>query len=439
MNERSRENTTFYTKTGRIGDLMLSVVIPALNEEAGIAGIVEKVLATEESLRKIGINGLEVLVVDDGSRDATAEKVEQTSRVRLIRHTVNRGYGAAIKTGFGQARGELLAFLDADSTYPPECLAELCETALREDADVVVGSRRGGADSKMPPVRRLGNLIWSTLLSHLGSERVQDPASGMRVLRRRCLQQLYPLPNGLNFTPVMSTRALHEGLKVVEVPIAYRERSGRSKLSVVRDGIRFLTTILWTALQYNPARVLELGGFAAFLGSGLIGVLLVAVRLSGVTTLGLWGVFSVHASLVLAVGGVSIFSLGIVFNRLVMLLHRRPIRQSNMLASVLGPSPERHFGWIGLLLGTAGAILGSLTLILGLNGWDLPRLWLWLLGSALFVLVGLQLALFWTLIRVLDTLLERDDRTAKDLLGADLRGPAIPATLGSAVSEPRLN
>ncbi|MCC7176530.1 MAG: glycosyltransferase family 2 protein [Bryobacterales bacterium] len=416
---------------------MLSVVIPALNEEAGIAGIVEKVLAAEDAVKRVGVSRLEVIVVDDGSRDATAQKVEQSDRVRLIRHETNRGYGAAIKTGFGRARGDLLAFLDADSTYPPEFLATLCEALLREDADVVVGSRRAGSDSKMPPVRRLGNLIWSSLLTLLGSEKVQDPASGMRVVRRRALQQLYPLPNGLNFTPVMSTRSLHEGLKVIEIPISYRERSGRSKLSVVRDGLRFLWTILWTALQYNPARILELIGFAALIGSGLIGALLVAARLSGITTLGALGVFAVYSSLVLAVGGVSMFSLAIVFNRLVTLFHRRPIRQPNLLASIMGPSPERYFPWAGILFGTTGVILGGITLALGLNGWELQRLWLWLLGSALFTLVGVQLLLFWTLIRVLDTLLERDARATEDLLGQVPGQPPLAArSAGPAWANP---
>jgi hypothetical protein len=415
---------------------MLSVVIPAFNEEAGIAGIIEKVLATRESLAEVGVSGLEVLVVDDGSRDRTAERVDEAGRVRLIRHLSNKGYGAAIKTGFREAKGDLLAFLDADSTYPPEFLAILCDTALREGADVVVGSRRGGSDSKMPPVRRLGNLIWSTLLSLLGSERVQDPASGMRVLRRHALAELYPLPDGLNFTPVMSTRALHEGLKVVEVPIAYRERSGRSKLSVARDGTRFLKTILWTALQYNPARVLELVGFAALLAATLIGSALVGARLGGITTLGAPGVIAVQASLALAVGGMSIFSVGIVFNRLVTLVHHRPIRQPNLMVNVLGISPERHFQWIGLLLGSLGAILGILALALGLKGWDIQRVWLWLLGSTLFLLLGVQLGLFWMLIRVVDTLLERDSQSAHDFSEQHV---SAPLSGGPAFGEPQLH
>jgi hypothetical protein len=406
--------------------LTLSVVIPALNEEDGIATIVERVLSTKDSLGDIGVSHLEVIVVDDGSADGTSRIVQQMSGVQLVRHTVNQGYGAAIKTGFGRAKGELLAFLDADSTYPPEQFAKLCEVVIRDGADVVIGSRRSGADSKMPPVRRLGNLIWSSLLSVIGNSRVEDPASGMRVLRRTCLKQLYPLPDGLNFTPVMSTRSLHEGLKVVEVPIPYAERSGRSKLSVVRDGTRFLKTILWTALQYNPARLFELAGFVAVSVAGIIGLLLVAARLQGVTDLGPRGVFAVFASLILGVGGVSLFSIGISFNHLVALFHHRPIHQANLVTRLLGPAPERYFGGLGLALGTLGISLGGVSLVLGMNGWAITRLWLWMLGSALFVLVGIQLVLFWLLIEVLDSLDEREEQIGADLLRGEVPVRPVP-------------
>ncbi len=416
----------------------LSVVIPALNEQDGIGGIIEKVQAVEAELKRVGVTELEVIVVDDGSDDATAERVCAIQGVRLVRHAVNLGYGAALKTGFSHATGELLAFLDADNTYPPESFARLCEIAIDGKADVVIGSRRSGGQSSMPAVRRLGNLIWSSLLSVIGGERVQDPASGMRVFWRRCLRRLYPLPDGLHFTPVMSTRALHEGLNVVEVAIPYRERAGRSKLSVVRDGIRFLATILWTALQYNPARILELAGFGMLLVAGVLGGGLVAARLSGVTELGAWGVLAVYGSLVAAVGGVGAFSLGMAFNRLVSLFYKYPVRQPNLLAAVLGRSPERHFPWMGALLAGAGFAVAALSLILGLSGWDMARLWLWLLGSALFVLVGVQLSLFWMLIRVLDTVIEREDRVEAELSPREAPVQLITGDLRTAANGPRV-
>jgi glycosyltransferase involved in cell wall biosynthesis len=408
------------TTIGRTGDATLSVVIPALNEEDGIADIVHRVLSIRDSLVGVGVTGLEVIVVDDGSKDGTAQIVQSIPGAQLVKHPVNQGYGAAIKTGFGRAKGELLAFLDADSTYPPESFAALCEAILRDGADIAIGSRRSGGESHMPAVRRLGNFIWSSLLTMIGSARVEDPASGMRVLRRGCLEQLYPLPDGLNFTPVMSTRSLHEALKVVEVPIAYAERSGRSKLSVVRDGTRFLQTILWTALEYNPARLMEFAGIGAFALAGLVGLLLVAARVQGITNLGPWGVFAVFGSLVLSVTGVSLFSLGASFNRLVALFHRRPIRQTLFVTRVFGPSPERHFGWIGLVLALIGTALAIASLVLGLSGWEITRLWLWLVGSAMFTLVGVQLLLFWMLIQVLDALSERAARVGAELKRAEM-------------------
>ena len=109
---------------------VLSVVIPAYNEEQGIAEIIDRVLAIRSDLPEVGVTDLEVIVVDDGSRDKTAEIAGQYEQVCLLRHKVNQGYGAALKTGFGRARGDLLAFLDADGTYPPERFPDLCRVAL---------------------------------------------------------------------------------------------------------------------------------------------------------------------------------------------------------------------------------------------------------------------------------------------------------------------
>jgi hypothetical protein len=115
-------------------------------------------------------------------------------------------------------------------------------------------------------VRIIGNQIFAMLLGVLSKRAVRDTASGMRVLRREALADLYPLPTGLHFTPAMSARALLEGkLRLVEVSMPYAERVGRSKLSVVRDGVRFLDVILRAAFCYRPSRPLLLGaGLLAF-------------------------------------------------------------------------------------------------------------------------------------------------------------------------------
>jgi hypothetical protein len=392
---------------------VLSVVIPAWNEEDGIAEIIERVLAVRPDLAEAGV-GLELIVVDDGSADRTAEIVAACEGVRLVRHPVNRGYGAALKTGFSAACGDLLAFLDADGTYPPESFPDLCREALA-GADLVVGSRRSGAESEMPLVRRVGNLLWSNMVTLLGNRRVIDPASGMRVFRREALERLYPLPDGLNFTPVMSTRAIHEDVRLVEIPIPYKERVGRSKLSVVRDGLRFLLTIVWTALGYNPVRPLGGLGVALFAAGCLIAALLVGMRIAGVETLGPWGVAGVFAAVVLGIAGIDLFALGATFNYLVSLFHRRPVRQGLFGRPLLKTPLERHFWWMGLVSVAAGLVLGAVSLALGLRGWPIDRLWLYLLAGTMLVLVGVQLDVFWVVMRVLDDLSQREARVKADM------------------------
>ena len=392
----------------------LSVVIPAYNEEGGIADIAHRVLAVKDDLVKHGVNRLELLVVDDGSRDKTAEVTSQIEGVRLIRHPKNKGYGAALKTGFSQAEGELIGFLDADGTYPPEYFPQLCTEALK-GGELVIGSRMAGVESKVPITRRIGNVFFANLLSLVGRQRVSDSASGMRVFKREILDRIYPLPDGLNLTPVMSTRAIHEGIKMVEVPIPYSERVGRSKLSVVRDGSIFLQSIIWTALTYNPVRILGLLGLGGVAFTVLVGIYLIIARLSGVTSLDPWGIAAVFASVVSGITGVSVFALGTTFNYLVSLFYKRPIRQGLFGRPLLNPSLDYHFGWGGTVIFILGMIIALVTMILGIQGWGIERQWLYFLGSALFILVGVQLVIYWILMRVLDELNQREELTKKDL------------------------
>jgi hypothetical protein len=396
----------------------LTVVIPAYNEEDGIADIMQRVLAVRQDLSKVHVDSLELLVVNDGSKDRTAEfaqKVaDQETGVRVISHETNKGYGAALKTGFAQASGELIGFLDADGTYPPEFFPTLCQKALN-GSDLVIGSRMAGEESEMPITRRIGNIFFAGMISLLGGQRITDSASGMRVFKREVLQRVYPLPDGLNLTPIMSTRAIHERIPMTEVAIPYSERVGRSKLNVVRDGSVYVQSITWTVLTYNPVRIL---GFLGLLGVGiavLISLGLIIARLSGVTSLGPWGVAGVYTALISAVAGISVFALGATFNYLVSLFYKEPIRQGLFGRPLFKQPLERHFGWIGGLVLLAGFALGITSLVLGLDGWEISRLWLYLLGAAMLTLVGIQLVLYWILMRVLEDLSVREVLTERDL------------------------
>lgn len=396
----------------------LSVVIPAYNEEQGIAEIMNRVLSIRPGLSEVGVDALELLVVDDGSRDRTveiAQSIAQADRdVVVIQHAVNRGYGGALKTGFSHARGEIIGFLDADGTYPPEYFPQLCREALN-GSDLVIGSRMAGASSQMPVTRRVGNVFFAGLLTLLGWQRITDSASGMRVFKREVLPVVYPLPDGLNLTPVMSTRAVHEGVKMAEVAIPYSERLGRSKLSVVRDGLLFLESMVWTVMAYNPVRVL---GILGLIGTGLAvltGLGLVIARLSGVTVIGPWGVAALFAALVFAVTGISLFALGAASNYLVSLFYKQEVRQGLFGKPFFKAPLEGKFGWIGVAFGLAGVVLGAVSLALGISGWDLTRLWLYLLGSAMLILVGFQMVSYWALMRVLEDLSRREQLIHRDM------------------------
>lgn len=257
----------------------LTIVIPALNEEDAIGDTVQRCLdARERIIANSQVERVEIVVVSDGSSDRTVEIARRYPSTTVLVFEQNRGYGAAIKCGFEHGEGDLLGFLDADGTCDPQMFAPLCRAIQWENADIAVGSRMGPG-SEMPRVRRVGNKLFASMLGLLSRQAVRDTASGMRVLRRDRLRDLYPLPDGLHFTPAMSARALlGADLEVVELPIPYAERVGRSKLSVVRDGIRFLRIMVETALCYRPRRLLL--AVAAVLG--------IAALAAGLVPLGSW-------------------------------------------------------------------------------------------------------------------------------------------------------
>jgi glycosyltransferase involved in cell wall biosynthesis len=249
--------------------MRLEIAIPALNEEDSIRSIIERTLAAiPRILSRSAVTQVSVTVVSDGSTDRTVEIAQEyRDRIKLIVFKQNRGYGAAIKEAWDRSDAELLGFLDADGTCDPDFFGELCASLEREQADLALGSRVGKG-TRMPVMRQIGNRLFASLLTVLSGRRVEDTASGMRVLRRAAYAHLLPLPNGLNFTPAMSARALlgvTAAMKVIEIPMSYDERQGHSKLRVVRDGFRFLQIILEALFLYRPSRPLGVIGLACLL------------------------------------------------------------------------------------------------------------------------------------------------------------------------------
>lgn len=255
--------------------MKLLIAIPALNEEDSIESIIQRTLAAREHICKNSfVTSVEVTVVSDGSTDKTMEIAGRyVPQIQLIEFKKNRGYGAAIKEAWKKSNADLLSFLDADGTCDPLFFADLCRELEQKKADVSLGCRIN-PKSKMPLIRRIGNVIYALLLTLFSSSHVRDTASGMRVVKRSCLPKLMPLPDGLHFTPAMSARAiLSKDIKIVEVDMPYEERAGESKLHVIKDGLRFLRVILEAALLYRPGRIMGLTG----IGCGIFGALVMVM------------------------------------------------------------------------------------------------------------------------------------------------------------------
>ena len=180
--------------------------------------------------------------------------------------------------------------------------------------------------------------------------------------------------------------------------------------------MRFFNSIMWTALSYNPVRILGLLGLAGVGFAVLVAVVLVVLRLSGVTQLGPWGIFAVPTALVAGVTGVSLFSLGAMFNYLVSLFQKKPIQRGLFGKPIFDPPLDRQFWWMGGLMVLGGTIVGIGTLVLGLNGWAIERLWLWMIASAMATLIGVQLIVAWIVMRVLEELSQREFKAGQDLV-----------------------
>ncbi len=222
-----------------------SIVIPAKNEEQGLALVLPKL--REE------YPDAEVIVVDDGSTDRTAEVCREND-VTVISHPYSKGTGAAIKTGARAAAGECIVFMDGDGQHDPADLERLLYK-LEEGYDMVVGAR-GGLEDQASIARWSANSLYNWLASWMVNRRIDDLTSGFRAVNRsKFLGFLYLLPNGFSY-PTTSTMAFFRaGYSVGFVPIKVAQRLGKSHINVVRDGVRFFLIIFKIGTLYSPLKV----------------------------------------------------------------------------------------------------------------------------------------------------------------------------------------
>ena len=232
--------------SGRIGKL--SVVIPAYNEAATIAEVVQRVSEAE-----IGGLDLEIIVVDDGSTDATAAIVSELPGVRLIPLGRNYGKGRAVKTGFRAATGDILLIQDGDLEYDPSEYKTVLQPFLDEQAEVVMGSRfANGRPTFFFGKRRspffthyLGNIMVVQLTNVLYGYAATDYEGGTKAFRSDVVASLPIEADGFEYDNELICKLIRRGHRIVEVPIAYTPRTyADGKKIDWLDGLRMLWTIV---------------------------------------------------------------------------------------------------------------------------------------------------------------------------------------------------
>jgi glycosyltransferase involved in cell wall biosynthesis len=229
----------------------ISVVVPAYNEEEGILDVLNQITL---GLTERGWP-YEVIVVDDGSKDKTAEVAKSMVEVRVLQHKRNRGYGAALKTGIRHARYQLVAITDADGTYPNDRIPDLVMKIFEADSDMVVGARTGERVA-IPFLRRPAKAFIRWLASFVAGESIPDLNSGLRVFKRLVGMSFFNLlPEGFSFTTTITLAMLTNGYLIEYVPIEYYSRVGKSKIRPVQDTLNFIQLVLRIALYFAPLKI----------------------------------------------------------------------------------------------------------------------------------------------------------------------------------------
>lgn len=224
---------------------LVSVVIPVYNESTALRG------SFRETLRDIGTcipMPFEIIAVDDGSSDDSGALLRQEG-LRVISHKVNRGYGAALKSGLAAARGAFILIVDADATYDFNDMRKLIPHIGQYD--MVIGDR----GKQIATLRKIPKWFLTKLASYLAERKIPDLNSGMRVFKKDiAIKYLHILPDRFSFTSTITLAMICDGYDVLFVPITYRQRHGYSKIKPVRDTLAFLALILRMMMYFNPLK-----------------------------------------------------------------------------------------------------------------------------------------------------------------------------------------
>lgn len=278
----------------------VSVVLPARNESTPIGNVVMQIRAQ--------LPEVEVIIVDDGSTDATGEAATK-SGARVIRQPYSKGNGAAIKTGARAASGEVIVFMDADGQHDPADIPALL-ARLDEGYDMVVGARQAGSQASLG--RGLANRFYNRLASYMTGHKVEDLTSGFRAVRAEKFREfLYLLPNGFSY-PTTSTMAFFRaGYSVAYEPIHAARRIGKSHIRPLHDGLRFLLIIFKIGTLYSPLKLFAPAAALMFL-LGSLWYLHTFIHFGRFTNM----------SALLYTGSVVVFMMGLISEQITALMYK---------------------------------------------------------------------------------------------------------------------
>ncbi|EZP47357.1 glycosyltransferase family 2 protein [Delftia sp. RIT313] len=280
--------------------MKFSIVLPAKNEALSVGDTVHGILSR--------LVHAEVIVVNDGSTDHTAQAAEQAG-ARVVHHPYSKGNGAAIKTGARAATGDVIVFMDADGQHDPADIQRLLQK-VEEGHDMVVGARQKGSQASLG--RGLANGLYNRIASWMTGHKVEDLTSGFRAVRADKFREfLYLLPNGFSY-PTTSTMAFFRaGYSVTYVPINAAKRIGKSHIRLLHDGMRFLLIIFKIGTLYSPLKIFLPFSVAMF--SIATGWYLYTYFHSGRFT---------NMSALLYTGSVMVFLMGLISEQITALMYK---------------------------------------------------------------------------------------------------------------------
>ncbi len=221
-------------------NVKLTVIIPAYNEESTILELIKKVKSVKlKTIKK------EIIVVDDCSKDSTLEILSKIKGIKLIKRPLNQGKGAAIRSGLKQATGDIVITQDADLEYNPEEYPRLLEPFIKNNAQVVYGSRRLQDNPQSARIFSTGGILATKLTNLLYRSNLTDLPTGYKVFRKEVLESLNFKGNGFNFEPEITAKILKRNIKIHEVPISYNPRTTKQGKKVkLSDAIPYFWPII---------------------------------------------------------------------------------------------------------------------------------------------------------------------------------------------------